>query len=814
MHPVPRRHRAARLAKRREDVILGSIRQSRCSAEGDTRMPDDAMPASPVGAPLRRFEDARLVTGAGRFVDDIAPRDALRAVVLRSPHARAAIRGVDARAALSLPGVVAVLTGAELSADGVGGIPWEVRPPGADTAPPEGDPRIAPPQPALAQGKVRYVGEPVALVIGTTLAAAKDGAEAVDVEYDPLPAAASALVALVALEGAAPLHAQFPDNLCHTVAKGDAAAVEAAFAKAAHVVALDLVNQRLVASPIEPRAYVGAWADGRFTLIANAGKPHPIRRTLARFCFGVEESAIRVISPDVGGGFGAKNVLYPEEILVLWAARRLGRPVRWVQERSEVFLSDMQGRGQWQHAELALDDEGRALALRVRATADLGAWLGPRAVIPTISGLKLYCGTYRIPAAAIELRAGFSAQVPTCPYRGAGHPEAINVIERLMDAAARQVGLTPEEIRRRNLVTSWPWRTPLGSTYDSGDYAAAMDRALLLAGADGFAARRAESEARGRLRGLGIANVIECCGSAFEESAWLRADADGGATVLIGTKSSGQSHETAYAQLVAQALGLPPAMIRVVQGDTDAIISGNGTGACRSLTTGGSALLRAGEALVEAGREAAATLLEASVTDVAYAAGRYVIAGTDRGVSLAALAAAAEQEGGTLTGTARFRPEDGTWPAGCHVAEVEVDPETGGVVLLGYAFAHDVGIAVNPMVVLGQLQGGCVQGIGQALMEHAVVDAETAQPLAGSLMDYALPRASDIPSMAGALLCTPTALNPLGAKAVGEAGPTAAPPAVVNAILDALAPIGVRHIDMPATPELVWQAIRDCRRDR
>ncbi len=774
-------------------------------------MPDVAMPASHVGAALRRFEDARLVTGAGRFVDDIAPPDALRAVVLRSPHARAAIRRVDARAALALPGVVAVLTGAELLADGIGGIPWEVRPPGADTALPEGDPRIAPPQPALAQGSVRYVGEPVALIIGATLAAAKDGAEAVEVEYDPLPHAVSALAAL---DGAAPLHAKFPANLCYSVTKGDPSAVEAAFATAAHVVALDLVNQRLVASPIEPRAYVGTYGNGRFTLTANAGKPHPIRRTLARFCLGVEESAIRVVSPDIGGGFGAKNVLYPEAILVLWAARRLGRPVRWVQERSEVFLSDMQGRGQWQHAELALDGEGHALALRVRATADLGAWLAPRAVIPTISGLKLYCGTYRIPAATIELRAGFSATVPTCPYRGAGHPEAINVIERLMDAAAREIGLMPEAIRRRNLVTTWPWRTPLGSTYDSGDYAAAMDRALLLAKATGFAMRRAQSESRGKLRGLGIANAIECCGSAFEESAWLRADADGGATVLIGTKSSGQSHETAYAQLAAQALGLPPAMIRVVQGDTDAIVSGNGTGACRSLTTGGSALLRAGEALVEAGRAAAATQLEAALADVTYAAGRYVIAGTDRGIALAALAAAAERGGETLTGTARFRPEDGTWPAGCHVAEVEVDPETGAVVLLRYAFAHDVGVAVNPMVVLGQLQGGCVQGIGQALMEHAVVDAETAQPLAGSLMDYALPRASDVPAMIGALLCTPTAMNPLGAKAVGEAGPTAAPPAVVNAILDALAPFGVRHIDMPATPERVWRAIRDCRPGR
>ena len=765
-----------------------------------------SLPAAAIGQALRRHEDARLLRGAGRFVADIAAPGALHAVVMRSQHPHADILGIDAEAARSIPGVVAVLTGEDLLADGIGGIPWEVRPPGADTTLPEGDPRIAPPQPALAQGRVRYVGEPIALIVAETLAAARDGAEAVLVEYAPLPALASVTAALA--EGAPALWPQFPGNRCYSVAKGDAAATEAAFAAAAHVVSIEVTNQRLAAAPIEPRAYLGAYdqASQRFTLTANAGKPHPIRNTLARFVFKVAEDRIRVIAPDIGGGFGAKNVLYAEEILVLWAARRLGRPVRWVQERSEVFISDLQGRGQVNRASLALDADGQALAIRVRSIADLGAYLGPRAVIPTISGLKLYGGTYRIGAAHIELVAGFSNTVPTCPYRGAGHPEAIYVVERLFDAAARQLGIDATELRRRNLVPAeaMPWRAAVGVTYDSGDYPAAMDRALDLAEADALPARRAESRARRRLRGFGVANCIENCGSGFDEGAEVVADADGGVTVLIGTKSSGQSHETAYAQVASEILGIPPARIRVVQGDTDAIARGNGTGACRSMTTGGSAVLRSAQALVEAGRFRAAEALEAARDDIGYAAGRYSVLGTDRGVTLAALA-----EQGRLAGAERFGPKDGTWPAGCHVAEVEVDAETGQVALLRYAFAHDTGRAINPMVVMGQLQGGLVQGIGQAMMERVAHDAESAQLLTGSFMDYAMPRAADIPSFNGALLSTPTALNPLGAKAVGEAGPTAAPPAVVAAILDALAPLGVRHLDMPATPETVWRAIRE-----
>lgn len=764
--------------------------------------------ASVIGQRLLRHEDARLIRGAGRFVADIAMPGVLHAVVMRSQHAHADILGIDAAAALALPGVVAVLTGADLAADGIGGIPWEVRPPGADAGLPEGDPRIAPPQPALAQGRVRYVGEPVALVLGETLAAARDGADAAAVDYAPLPALASVSAALA--PGAPPLWPQFPGNRCFTTEKGDRAATAAAFAAASHVVAIEVTNQRLVAAPIETRAYLGAYdaATQRFTLTANAGKPHPIRNTLARFVFGVAEDRIRVMAPDIGGGFGAKNVLYAEEILVLWAARRLGRPVRWVQERGEVFLSDMQGRGQVNRAALALDADGRALAIRVSSTVDLGAYLGARAVTPATSGLKLYGGVYRIAAAHIELTAGFSNSVPTCPYRGAGHPEAIYVVERLFDAAARQLGVDATALRRRNMVQAgeMPWRAAVGVTYDSGDYAAAMDRALSLAEAASLPARRAESAARGRLRGFGVANCIENCGSGFDEGAEVVAEADGGITVLIGTKSSGQSHETAYAQIAAEVLGIAPACIRVVQGDTDRIARGNGTGACRSLTTGGSAVLRSAGALIEQGRARAAAALEADAADIAYAAGHYIIAGTDRAVSLAALAGE-----GRLAGSGRFAPSDGTWPAGCHVAEIELDPETGAVALLRYAFAHDVGRAINPMVVLGQMQGGLVQGIGQALMEGVALDAASAQVIAGSFMDYAMPRAADVPSFAGALLSTPTALNPLGAKAVGEAGPTAAPPAVIAAILDALAPLGVRHIDMPAAPEVVWRAIRAAR---
>jgi len=786
-------------------------------------MPEGTASPQGIGTALPRFEDARLVRGRGRFVADIAMPGMLHAAVLRSPHAHAGIRGIDTTAASALPGVLAVLTGADLAAEGIGGIPWEVRPPpppGTDPAglPPEGDPAVAPPQPALAQGHARYVGEPVALVVAESLETARDAAELVQVDYEPLPALASAVAALA--QDAPQLWPQFPGNRCHVVEKGDAAATAAAFARAAHRVALEVVNQRLVPNPIEPRAYLGSHdaATGRFVLHANAGKPHPIRRTLARFVFRVPEQAIHVLAPDIGGGFGAKNVLYPEEILVLWAARRLGRPVRWVQERSEAFLGDMQGRDQVNCGELALDAEGRVLAIRVHSIANLGGYLGPRAVIPTISGLKLYSGVYRIPAAHIRVEAAFSNTVPTCPFRGAGHPEAIFLVERLMDAAARALGLDPVELRRRNLIPpgAMPYRTAVGVTYDSGDFPANMARALALADHAGFAARRAASAATGRLRGFGLANCIESCGSGFDEGAEIRLAPDGSATLLIGTKSSGQSHETVYAQLLADRLGLPASAIEVVQGDTDRIASGNGTGACRSLTVGGSAALLTAERLIETGRPIAAGLLEVAAEDLEYGAGAYRVAGTDRGVTLAEVARAAAEAGSEgngigLVARERFKPADGTYPAGTHVAEVEVDPDTGAVRLLGYTIVHDAGRVVNPLVVAGQLHGGVAQGVGQALLERAAYDPDSAQVLAGSFMDYAMPRADDLPGFALALTETPTAINPLGAKSIGEAGPTAAPPAVIGAILDALAPLGVRHIDMPATPERVWRAIAAAR---
>ncbi|MCC7425513.1 MAG: xanthine dehydrogenase family protein molybdopterin-binding subunit [Alphaproteobacteria bacterium] len=784
-------------------------------------MPEGASAAAieGIGVARPRIEDERLLRGRGRYVGDIALPGMLRAFVLRSPYAHAEMVSIDTSAARALPGVLAVLTGAELAADGIGGIPWEVRPPQKKPPPilpPEGDPAVAPPQPALAQGRVRYVGEPVALIVAETEAIARDSAELVAVEFRELPALHSAVAARQ--PGAAALWPRFPGNLCFVNEKGDRDATDAAFARAAHVVTLTLTNQRLAPSPIETRAYLGAFdaASGRFTLYANAGKPHPIRHTLAKFVFKLPDSAVHVIAPDIGGGFGGKNVLYPEEILVLWAARRIGRPVRWIQDRSEAFLSDMHGRDQVDRASLALDSAGKVLGLRVEAIANLGAYLAPRAVIPTTGVLKLATGVYDIPAAHVSIEAAFSNTVPTCPYRGAGHPEAIYIVERLMDLAAIRLGMDPAVLRRQNLVpaAAMPYKTALGVTYDTGDFPANMARAEALAAAAGFPARRAASAAAGRLRGLGIANCIEMCGSGFGEAAELRAETDGSITVLIGTMSSGQSHATVYGQVVASALDIPASRVAVVQGDTDRIATGNGTGACRSLTVGGAAILRTAEALVAAGRPIAAGLLEVAAEDLSYAGGHYTVSGTDRRVSLAQVAAAAAQSGQPLGASERFKPDDGTFPAGTHAAEVEVDPETGAVQLLAYTIVHDAGVVVNPTVVAGQLHGGVAQGIGQAMLESARYDPESAQVLAASFMDYAMPRADDLPSFGYALNATPTAINPLGAKSIGEAGPTAAPPAIMGAILDALAPLGVEHLDMPATPHTVWRAIRAAAADR
>ncbi len=742
-----------------------------------------------------RVEDHRLLTGAGHFIADLVAPGGVHAVVLRAPHAHAEILDIATKEALASQGVLAVLTGRDLIDAGLGGIPWEVPVPGHLDAE-EGDPAVASPQSLLAVERVRYVGEPVAFVVAETLAQARDAVELVTVVYRALPSVITPMEALA--EDAPRLHAS---NLCFQFSHGDPALTDATFAEAAHVVRLRAINQRLVAAPIETRGYTGVWDGARHTLHAAAGKPHPIRHTLARFVFGIPEQDIRVLVGDIGGGFGAKNVLYAEAALVLWAARLVGRPVRWQADRTESFLSDMQGRDHTSDAQMAFDAEGRAVAIRVRTLANLGAWLGPRAVNPAIVGAKTLCGAYRIPVGHIAVQGVFTNTVPTCPYRGAGAPEIMFLIERLMDLGARALGIGADEIRRRNLIPpeAMPLRTIGGVTYADCDFPAVMDMALARADWAGFPARHANSVAAGKLRGIGMSVALEAYGTSLGEQAKLILE-DGRAELHIGTQSSGQSHATVYAMLIAERLGIASSDVVVIQGDTDRVAQGNGTGASRSLTVGGSAVTLACAAIIETGKDVAGQMLEAALPDLVFRDGRYEIAGTDRSVSLMQVA---ERAGG-LAACEFFRATADNFPYGCHVAEVEIDPETGMVRLLRHVAVQDSGNVASRMVVEGQMQGGIAQGVGQALMEFCAYDGEQGQVLSASLMDYALPRAEDLPSFDIALHAVPSRSNPLGAKAVGEAGPTAAPPAIINAICHA---IGVAHIEMPATSERIWRAL-------
>ena len=750
-----------------------------------------------------RLEDLPLLTGGGRFFADAAPPPGtLHLVFHRAPHAHARIVAIDTEPALAQPGVVAVLTGADLLADGVAGIPWEVRPPGSPADWPLGDPRAAMPQPAMPADRVRFVGEAVAAVLATTPAAARDGADALDVTWDDLPAAAT--TAEAAAPDAPLVWPNRPGNRAFTIETGDAAATEAAFARAAHVVEIALDNPRMAGVPLEPRgALATPLPDGRFDLWTPAGKPHPLRDTLCDAVLHWPRERLRVRVGQVGGGFGVKNVLYPEQVVTLWAAARLGRPVRWAADRSESFLAALQGRDQVNRAALALDREGRILALRLRSLAGLGAYLAPRGVVPPLHGLKVLAGAYRVPAAHAVVEGIHSHAVPTCSFRGAGQPEVVYVVERLMDAAAAQLGLGPSELRRRNLLRpdELPTKTVGGATYDRMDLPAMHDAATA---DDGVAARRDAAVARGRLFGRGVAACIEACGFGFAEQASLEVTQDGRVRLLIGTQSSGQGHATTYARLIAEAIGIAPDLVDLVQGDTEAIATGNGTGACRSLTVGGSAVHLASIEVEARARALAAELLEAAPADLLRDGADWVVAGTDRRIAWAQLAAVAE---GRLDAESRFAPRDYTYPAGLHVAEVEVDPDTGEVALTRYAALHDVGRAVSPRIVQGQLQGGVALGIGQALGETVHHDA-SGQMLTATLMDYRALRAADLPDLPVTLTGAPTELNPIGAKSVGEAGPVAAPPAVMAAVLDALRPLGVTQLDMPLTAERVWRAIR------
>ncbi|HEY0526999.1 MAG TPA: xanthine dehydrogenase family protein molybdopterin-binding subunit [Stellaceae bacterium] len=765
------------------------------------------------GQSVRRKEDVRLLTGRGCFIEDRNLPGQAHAALLRSPHAHARLVAIDAAAALTMPGVLAVLTGADLEADRIGTIPASFKPP-VFPGSPQDTPVVEPPYPALARDRVRFVGDPVALVVAETREQAREAVERIVVEYDPLPSVTE--TADAASPDAPRLWEAAPGNVAFAWYAGDAAAVEAGFTAARHVVRLELINNRIVAAAMETRGALGAFdaATDRYTLYTASQMPHGLRDHLAH-ALGVPDDAVRVVIGDVGGGFGLKNALYPEQLLVLWAARRLERPVKWIGERAEAFLSDYQGRDHVTRAALALDAEHRFLALRVDTIANLGAYLSPKGVLSPTSNTPALAGPYRTPAIHVAVTGVFTNTVPTDVYRGAGRPEAIYTLERLVDAAARDLGVDPAELRRRNLVTpdEMPFQTPLGLVYDSGDFAHVLDEALRRAGREGFAARRAESAPRGKLRGLGFSHYVERVAGGWPETSELELHPDGRATAYLGTMSNGQGHETAYAQLVADVLGLGIDEVEVVQGDTDRVRSGHGTGGSASLPIAGAALARATDAVIERCRRTAGEMLETATVDIEFADGCFRVAGTDRSVSLKELAktvCAAEAGGGPIREEGHFKPAQPTFPNGCHACEIEIDPETGTVEIVAYTMVHDFGRVLNPMLLQGQLHGGVAQGIGQAALERVAVDPESGQPLAGSFMDYCVPRADDLPCFAFAATETPSS-NPLGVKGCGEAGAAGAPPAFVNAVVDALAPLGVRHVDMPVTPERLWRAIREAR---
>jgi carbon-monoxide dehydrogenase large subunit len=767
-----------------------------------------------IGQPVRRVEDRRFITGRGNYLDDISrPRQA-HAFMLRSPHAHAGIGGIDTTSARPAPGVLAVLTGEDLARDGIRPIPCLSAVTNRD-----GSPAVFPPRPALARDRVRHVGDTVAIVVAESAAAARDAAELITVDYEPLPAIVDTERALEA--GQPLVWDEAPGNLCFDWEVGERAAVERAMASARHRIVLELVNNRIVVNSMEPRGAIGEYDPGEdaYTLWSSTQGSHFVRNLLADSVFKVPENRIRVVTRDVGGGFGMKLFLYPEHVLVLWAAKKISRPVKWTPDRADAFMTDTQGRDNVTRLELALDDELRFLALEVGLVANMGAYLSNFAPeIPTISGAVMYSGVYAIPAIHVGVKGVFTNTVPVDAYRGAGRPEAAYAVERLVDYAARRLGVAPQELRRRNFIKpeAMPYRTPLGLNYDSGEFARNMDQALAAADPAGLPARRAEARARGRYRGVGHAVYIEQSGFPPDEFAELRFDPSGTLTILMGTQSSGQGHQTAYTQLAAERLGIAPEKVRVLQGDTAAISFGRGTGGSRSLPVGGAALAHAADKLVAKGCRIAAHLFEAAEADVEFADGVFTVTGTDRRIGIEDIARAvfdpARQPPGVEPGFAEsghFTPPQPTFPNGCHVCEVEIDPATGHIDILRYLVVDDFGTVVNPLLLAGQVQGGVAQGVGQAMLERTVFDPETGQLLTGSLTDYCLARADDLPALEFAYNVVPCRTNPLGIKGAGEAGAIGAPPALVNAVVDALTELGIEHLDMPLTPERLWRAIHE-----
>jgi aerobic carbon-monoxide dehydrogenase large subunit len=763
-----------------------------------------------LAQPVRRVEDPRLLKGAGRYTDDIVLPGMLFGVVLRSPHAAATITRLDTAAAAALPGVAGVYTAADLAADGLGPLPCAALVENRD-----GTPQAAPPHPVLADGVVRHVGDPVAFVVASTIKQARDAAEAIEVDYDILSSITELSAAMD--RGGTLVWPEVKHNLAFDWEIGDKVATEVEFAKAAHVTRLTIVNNRIVVNSIEARAALADFdsATGRWTLYANTQGGWLIKNLIGPL-FGTDPEKFRIITPDVGGGFGMKLFLYAEHVLTCYAARKLGRPVKWAAERGEAFLCDTQGRDNLTLGELAVDANGIFLALRTRNVSNMGAYLSTFApYIPTYAGTGVLASVYGFKAIYANVLGVFTNTVPVDAYRGAGRPESNYLVERLVDAAAAELGVDKVELRRRNMVlpSAMPHSTPVGKSYDSGDFRMVLDAAVAHMDYAGFASRRAAAAALGKRRGLGLAYYLEATGGDPTERAEIRFADDGFVDVYVGTQSTGQGHETAYVQLTANNLGIDGDKIRIRQGDTDTIPVGGGTGGARSLYSEGQAILLTSESVIKKGKQAAAEEMEAAVADIAFAAGRFSIVGTDRGIDIVALAAtqrkkAAAGQPATLLDAAEIAPIDAhTFPNGCHMAEVEVDPETGVVELMRYSVCDDFGTTVNPLIVRGQVAGGVAQGFGQAVLERTVYDPSSGQLLSGSLLDYALPRANEFPDIEVELLEIPCASNPLGVKGAGEAGAVGSPPAVINAIIDALSGDGVTHIDMPATPERVWRAM-------
>ncbi len=762
-----------------------------------------------IAQSVRRVEDPRLLKGHGTYTDDITLPGMLYGVVLRSPHAAANILAIDTSAAAATPGVLAVLTGADLD---IGPLPCIVSLTNRD-----GSKQYTPPYPALAGDAVHHVGAPVAFVVAETVQAARDAAEAIIVDYDILP---SVTDLATALDPDVPqVWDAAPGNICFDWQTGQQEQTDALFAQAAHVTRLTVVNNRIVVASMEARAALAEYdaATQRWTLRTNTQGGWLLKDLLGKAVFGTGPESFRIITPDVGGGFGMKLFLYPEQVLTCFAARRLGRPVKWTSDRSEAFLADTHGRDNITLGELALDADGKFLALRSRNVANMGSALSNFApFIPTMAGSGVLASVYGFQAIYANVIGVFTNTVPVDAYRGAGRPEANYLVERLIDRAARELNIDRAELRRRNMVgpEAMPHTTPTGKVYDSGEFRLVFDAALKTAGWAGFEGRRAEAAARGRRRGIGLAYYLEATGGGPTERAEIRFAEDGFVDVYVGTQSTGQGHETAYVQLTVDRLGVPGERVRIRQGDTDTIPEGGGTGGARSLYSEGQAILATAATVIENGRRAASEALEAAPVDIVFEAGRFAIAGTDRGIGILELAAtqraraAAGEAAATLDAAEVAEIKSHTFPNGCHIAEVEVDPETGQVALLRYSVTDDVGKAVNPMIVRGQVHGGVAQGFGQAVLERTVFDPVSGQLLSGSFMDYALPRADDLPDIEVELIEVPCATNPLGVKGAGEAGAVGSPPALINAILDALAPLGVAHIDMPATPERVWTAVR------